>query len=104
MTLFDDREKAEERRFVDAQTAAFRIRARRNRLVGLWAAELIGLHHELAAGYAADLVRFDADEANDDGLIAKLRADLAHLGVSEHRIRHQLDVQSALAREQLQQR
>ena len=89
MTTFDDRERAFESHFAREQEMAFRITARRNRLVGTWAAELMGLTPEETDAYAKAVVQADFEEAGDEDVVRKLLGDLvgARVEVDEARIR-----------------
>lgn len=81
MTDFNDRERAEEAKFaLDADTL-FRITARRNRLLGQWAAELMGLSPAEADAYAKAVVQADFEEAGDEDVVRKLLGDLVSAGV-----------------------
>ena len=81
MTDFNDRQKGEERKFaMDAETA-FRVAARRNRLLGHWAAEKMGLTAEETAAYAKEVIQADFEEAGDEDVIRKLLGDLTSAGV-----------------------
>lgn len=89
MTLFDERERAAELMFVHGEEMRFRALARRNKLLGLWAGDKMGLTGADADMYAHDLVERVLDAAQDEHLVEKLRADLIQHGVvlSEHQIR-----------------
>jgi len=102
MTTFSDREKAFENMYARDQELQFRIIARRNRLLGQWAAELMGLTAEEADSYAKDVVRADFEEAGDEDVIRKLLGDLTSAGVEceESRIREALADKMAEARRQ----
>jgi hypothetical protein len=93
MSEFDDREEAFERRFAHDQTIEFKARARRNKLLGLWVADLIGKRDEAADAYAAQLVAAQAGGASEDDLFDAIRADLGLGGArkSDHRIRRTMD-------------
>lgn len=81
MSGFDDRQKSQEARFAfDAETR-FKAEARRNKLLGIWAAELLGLSGEAANSYAAEVVVADMTEAGDDDVFRKVAADLKAKGV-----------------------
>lgn len=81
MTDFNDRERAEEAKFaLDADTM-FRITARRNRLLGAWAAEKMGLSQAEADAYAKAVVQADFEEAGDEDVVRKLLGDLVSAGV-----------------------
>ena len=105
MTQFDDRERAFEAQFARDEELQFRVLARRNRLLGTWAAELMGLSAVEAESYAKDVVRADFEEAGDEDVIRKLLGDLtsAGLDVDETRIREALEHKSVEARRQLMQ-
>lgn len=81
MTMFGDREKAFEDRFMHDQELQFKITARRNRLVGEWAAEKMGLTPEETDSYAKAVVQADFEEAGDEDVIRKLLGDLTSAGV-----------------------
>lgn len=77
MTTFDDRENAFEAKFAHDSEMQFRAEARRNKLLGLWAAELMGKTGDEAAAYAAEVVSADFEEAGDEDVVRKVVADLA---------------------------
>ncbi|WP_103334626.1 DUF1476 domain-containing protein [Pseudotabrizicola formosa] len=77
MTSFDDRENAFENKFAHDAEMQFRAEARRNKLVGLWAAELMGLSGEAASAYAITVVEADFEEAGIEDVVRKVAADLA---------------------------
>lgn len=93
MTDFNDRERAEEAKFAMDEDTQFRITARRNRLLGQWAAERMGLSAVEAEAYAKAVVQADFEEAGDEDVIRKLLGDLTSAGVevSEGDIRAALD-------------
>lgn len=103
MTTFDDREKAFETKFAHDAEMTFRISARRNRLLGQWAAERMGLTAEESDAYAKAVVQADFEEAGDEDVIRKLIGDLTAAGieVSDHEIRRMLEEKSVEARRQL---
>lgn len=76
MTTFDDRENRFESEFAHDQDLKFRVEARRDKLVGAWAAEKLGLTGAEAEEYAKEVVRADLEEAGDEDVFRKLRADL----------------------------
>ena len=102
MTNFNDREKAFENMYARDQELQFKIIARRNRLLGHWAAELMGLTSEEADAYAKDVVRADFEEAGDEDVIRKLMGDLtsANVDCDEARIREALEHKFVEARRQ----
>jgi len=77
MTSFDDRESAFENKHAHDAETQFKIEARRNKLAGLWAADLLGKSAEEAATYALEVIKSDFEEAGDEDVIRKLVADLA---------------------------
>ncbi len=103
MTTFDDRERAFENMYARDQEMQFRIIARRNRLLGAWAANLMGLTDVEAESYAKDVVRADFEEAGDEDVIRKVLGDLTSAGVEcdEARIREALEHKTVEARRQL---
>ena len=81
MTQFDDRERAFETKFAHDEEMKFRIIARRNKLLGQWAARQMGLTEAEADSYARDVVRADFEEAGDHDVIRKVLGDLTSAGV-----------------------
>ena len=77
MTTFDDRENAFEAKFAHDSEMQFRAEARRNKLVGLWPAGLMGKTDDAAAAYALEVVSSDFEEAGDEDVVRKVVADLA---------------------------
>jgi hypothetical protein len=103
MTQFDDRERAFEAKFARDEEMQFRVLARRNRLLGEWAARLMGLSEVEMEAYAKDVVRADFEEAGDEDVIRKVLGDLTAAGVDidEGRIRDALGHKAVEARRQL---
>lgn len=93
MTTFDKREKAEEARWSHDKDLLFKATARRNKLLGLWAGELLGLSGAAADAYAKEVVVADFDKPGDDDVLNKVLNDLRAKGVetSEHRVRKRMD-------------
>jgi len=89
MTTFEDREKGFERKFAHDEELKFRATARRNRLIGLWAAEKLGLTGDAAQAYAREVIKADLAEPGDEDVFRKVRADFDAKGVdqSDHQIR-----------------
>lgn len=102
MTTFDDREKAFENKFAHDADLLFKITARRNKLVGQWAAEKMGLTPEETTAYATSVVQADFEEAGDEDVIRKLLGDLTSAGidVDDAMIRAALDEKMVEARRQ----
>ena len=103
MTTFDDRERAFESKYARDEEMQFRIVARRNRLLGEWAARLMGLTEAEAESYAKDVIRADFEEAGDEEVVRKLLGDLTAAGVEadEAQIREALGHKSVEARRQI---
>ncbi|MHA6324086.1 DUF1476 domain-containing protein [Roseivivax sp. CAU 1753] len=76
MTTFDDRERAFENKFAHDAEMQFRAEARRNKLVGLWAAEKLGRTGDDAAAYAKEVVKADFEEAGHEDVVRKVAGDL----------------------------
>jgi hypothetical protein len=105
MTTFDERERAFEANFSREQDMEFRIAARRNRLLGVWAADLMGLTAEETDAYAKAVVQADFEEAGDEDVIRKLVSDLTAAGVEvdEVVVREAINDKFVEARRQLMQ-
>ena len=103
MTNFNDRERAEEAKFAMDEDTQFRVTARRNRLLGQWAAEQMGLSAVEAEAYAKAVVQADFEEAGDEDVIRKLLGDLTNAGVevAESDIRAALEAKMVEARRAL---
>ncbi len=103
MTTFNDRERAFENKYARDQDMQFRIVARRNKLLGQWAAGLMGLSQAEADAYASDVIRADFEEAGDEDVIRKIVGDLTSAGVEcdEGRVREALEHKTVEARRQL---
>lgn len=76
MSTFDDRENAFENKFAHDAEMQFKAEARRNKLLGLWAAELLGKDGDAAAAYAVEVVKSDFEEAGDEDVLRKVSGDL----------------------------
>jgi hypothetical protein len=103
MTDFNDRERAEEAKFAHDEEMHFRIHARRNRLLGQWAAEKMGLSAVEAEAYAKGVVQADFEESSDEDVIRKILGDLVSAGVesNESDVRAALEAKSIEARRAL---
>ncbi|GAB4525969.1 MAG: DUF1476 domain-containing protein [Amphiplicatus sp.] len=93
MTSFDDRKESFEKKFAHDATLRFKAEARRNKLLGQWAAKLLGLEGDKAAEYVAAVIKADLQEAGDEDVFRKIRADFDAAGVeqSDHQIRRHMD-------------
>ena len=103
MSQFDDRERAYEAKFAHDEEMNFRIIARRNRLVGEWAARKMDLSDEESSSYAKDVVRSDFESAGEDDVVRKVLGDLTSAGVEvdETEIREALGHKMIEARRQI---
>ncbi|HZB93307.1 MAG TPA: DUF1476 domain-containing protein [Stellaceae bacterium] len=104
MSMFEDREKGFERKFQQEQELAFKVKARRNKLIGLWAAERLGLAGAAAEHYAQEVMEADLQHPGPHDIVAKIAADFTQRGVplDESRIRAQLDLCAAEATKQIE--
>ena len=93
MTMFEKREQGLEWKFAHDEDLRFKATARRDKLLGLWAAEKLGLSGAEAEVYANELVVADLEETGDDDVFRKIRKDFAAKGVaqSDHQIRRTMD-------------
>ena len=105
MTTFDDRERAFETKYARDEEMAFRVTARRNRLLGRWAGGLMKLTKEEGDAYASAVVQAEFEEAGDEDVIRKLVSDLSAAGVDvdESEVRRAIEEQTIEARRQLMQ-
>lgn len=103
MATFDERQKGFENKFKHDQETAFKINARRNKLLGLWAAKQLGLAGPAADDYAKSVVMADMEKPGDDDVIDKIVKDLSAKGIdaTPHRVRAEMDSLTAEARKQI---
>lgn len=99
MTTFDKREEGFEKKFALDEEQRFKAEARRNKLLGLWTAEKLGLTGDAAAGYAREVVAADFEEAGDADVVRKVLGDLGAkgIGLTERDIRAKMDELMATA-------
>jgi hypothetical protein len=104
MNTFDDRKKGFENKFAHDEELRFKATARRNKLLGLWAAEKLGLVGDAANDYAKEVVASDFEEAGDDDVVRKVLGDFKAKNVdqSDHQVRRTMDELMATAVEQIQ--
>lgn len=100
MTTFDDRERAHEAKFIHDSDLRFRVEARRNRILGIWAAQVLGKSGADADDYIAGVIRSDFVEAGDADVQRKLEADLSGL-IDSAAIRTRMDQAFAQARQEI---
>ena len=103
MSTFDEREKGFEQKYKHDQEVQFKVNARRNKLLGLWAAEQMGITGAAADAYAKEVVAADFERPGDSDVIAKVLKDLQAKGkaMSEAQLRKHLDTLLAVAKEQI---
>jgi hypothetical protein len=104
MTTFEDREKGFERKFAHDEELKFRATARRNKLLGLWAAEKLGLAGDEAQAYAREIVKADLAEPGEEDVFRKERSDFDAKGIAEsdHQIRRMMGELMAAAVSQIE--
>ncbi len=100
MSTFNEREDAFEAKFAHDAEMQFKVEARRNKLLGLWAAELLGKSADEASAYASEVVKADFEEPGDDDVLRKVARDLGDR-VSASDIRAKMDELLAVAKTQL---
>lgn len=93
MTTFDKRQEGFEKKFALDEEQKFKAMARRNKLLGLWAAEKLGLSGAAADDYARAVVKADFEEAGDEDVFRKVRADFdaKSIAQSDHQIRRTME-------------
>lgn len=103
MSGFDDRQKGQEAKFAFDAEKKFKAEARRNKLLGIWAAELMSLSGDDAKAYAAEVVAADFEEAGDEDVFRKVSNDLKAKGVAvdEAVIRQKMATLVGVANEQI---
>lgn len=103
MSQFDDRERAFEAKYARDEEMQFRVIARRNRLLGEWAARQMGLTEAEAESYSKDVVRSDFEEAGDHDVVRKVLGDLTAAGLEcdEDQVREALKNKEIEARRQI---
>ena len=103
MSSFEDRQKGFEAKYAHDAEMQFKAEARRNKLLGLWAAEKMGLSGDEAEGYAKEVIAADFEEVGDEDVYRKVSADLEAraAGVSEQEIRDQMAALLGEAKAQL---
>lgn len=92
MSSFDERESSFENKFKHDKELEFKATARRNKLLGLWAANLLGIHGAEAETYAKSVVKADMEKPGDSDVVEKILGDFKERSVdmSEHRLRKQM--------------
>ncbi len=103
MTTFNDREKAFEDKYKHNQDLQFKVEVRRNKLLGLWAAELLGLQGGEAEAYAKEVVASDFEEPGDADLVRKVLGDFSakQMEMDEQRLRKEMENLQVEAKNQI---
>lgn len=103
MTTFNEREKAFEDKYQHDQELQFKVEVRRNKLLGLWVAEMLGLAGADAEAYAKEVVAADFEEPGDADVVRKILADAEpkNLDLNEHSLRKKMVELVAVAKEQI---
>ncbi len=103
MTTFNNREKAFEDKYKHDQDLQFKVEVRRNKLLGLWVAEMLGLSGADADAYAKEVVSADFEEPGDADVIRKIQGDTQpkNIDLNEDRLRKKMDELMAVAKQQI---
>jgi hypothetical protein len=104
MSTFDKRQKGFENKFAHDAELEFKAGARRNKLLGMWAAEKMGMSDAEAKDYAKEVIKSDFEEAGDEDVFRKIRGDFdaKKIDQSDHQIRRTMDELMATAIDQIQ--
>ena len=98
MNKFDEREKSFEKKFVNDQELQFKIAAKRNKYLGQWVSEKLGYNSEQEKEYIQSVIKADFQEAGDEDVFRKIKADLKNQNVSDEDIRKKMDKLNEKAR------
>ena len=103
--VFDDRKKGYEAKFKLDEELSFKVRARRNKLLGLWLAQNFGLNAEKTNAYSKEVIIADMDEPGVEDLIRKIMADIKARGtnLSEQKVRDKVTALEAVAMKQIKE-
>ena len=91
MSSFDEREQTFERKYQNDQEFAFKVKSRRNKIAGRWAAAVLGKEGAASDAYVAGVVDAELGKQGEESVIAKLTADLARKGIDRHRVAAELE-------------
>ena len=100
MSTFDERKKAFEKKFAHDSEVQFKVEARRNKLLGLWASDLLGKTEAEANDYVKEVIKADFQEAGDEDVYRKLAEDLGNLA-SEDEIREKISLLAIKAKDEI---
>lgn len=106
MTTFEERKRSYEAKFAHDEELRFKASARRNKLLGLWAAELMNLTGDAADAYAREVIKADFEEAGDEDVFRKIRRDFDAKGIdqSDHQIRRTMEELMVKAAKQIEEK
>ena len=102
MSTFDDREKSFEKKFAHDEELQFKIGARRNKYLGQWASQILGYDQEKEKEYIQSVIKADFEEAGDDDVFRKLKADLADHNISDEDLRKKMNELNEKAKSEFQ--
>ena len=91
MSSFDDREKSFEKKFAHDEELQFKISARRNKYLGQWTSQILGYDQEKENEYIQSVIKADFEEAGDEDVFRKIKADLKDNNISDEEIRKKMD-------------
>ena len=91
MSTFNEREKGYEKKFVHDEELQFKISARRNKYLGQWASKILGYDQEKEKEYIQSVIKADFEEAGDEDVFRKLKADLKDHNIVDEEIRKKMD-------------
>ena len=91
MSTFDEREKGYEKKFAYDEELQFKISARRNKYLGQWASKILGYDQEKEKEYIQSVIKADFEEAGDEDVFRKLKADLKDHNIVDEEIRKKMD-------------
>ena len=91
MSSFDERQKGFEKKFAHDQELQFKVSARRNKYLGQWASQILGYDQEKEKEYIQAVIKSDFEEAGDEDVFRKLKADLADHNISDEEIRKKMN-------------
>ena len=91
MSTFDEREKSFEKKFAHDEELQFKVNARKNKYLGQWASQILGYDQEKEKEYIQSVIKSDFEEAGDEDVFRKLKADLADHNISDEEIRKKMN-------------
>ncbi|MBC8308941.1 MAG: DUF1476 domain-containing protein [Planctomycetes bacterium] len=89
--MFEERENAFEAKYAHDQELRFKLIAKRNKQLALWAAEILGMQADAVENYVHDVIKSDFEETGDDDVMRKVAGDLAETDISEVDVREKMD-------------